>query len=184
MLSSYKGTLGFKSFDCTEQNCKVSQFIELLQDSEVRSVLKFLMEEVLATSDLQILKRLAAIEAKLGLSEIENDVPTIPERLDKLEEKVNTQTYEVKPFVEPEIKPTTQTEERAVELVAELKTTDKGYLSTREIIHFLKRKAPNIKNIWKVKKDVLEKAQELYPGTISLNRRDRGRHEVRIILAS
>lgn len=136
----------------------------------------------IATSELNILKRISALEEQLGI--IESEVPTIPERLEKLEEKVNTSTFTFEPPVEPEIKPTTQTEERAIELIAELKTTDKGYLSTREIIHFLKRRVPNIKNVWKVKKDVLEKAQELYPDTISLNKRDRGRHEIRLILGS
>lgn len=176
MLSSYKNTLGYKVFDRAE-------FINILKYPEIKSFLKEFIDASIATSELQILKRLSHLEEILGVDN-SSDCITIPERLDNLEAKVNTQTYETRPIVEPEVKPTTETGKRAVELVEELKTTDKGYLSTREVIRFLKQKVPHAKNIWKVKKDVLATAQEMFPNTIALNKRDRGRHEVRLILAS
>jgi hypothetical protein len=175
MLSLNNTSFAYKHFDCTE-------FMNILRYPKIQSFLKEFIDASIATSELNILKRITAIEEKLGI--VENESPTIESRLAKIEAKVNSPTYETRPLVEPEIQPSTVTEERAIELVEELKTSDKGYLSTREVIRFLKQKVPHAKNIWKVKKDVLATAQEMFPNTIALNKRDRGRHEVRLILAS
>ena len=63
MISSYKDILDFKVFDCTAKEEKVNQFLALLQDPDIKSVLNLYLENFLATSDLRILKRLDRIEA-------------------------------------------------------------------------------------------------------------------------
>ena len=65
MISSYKDILDFKVFDCTAKEEKVNQFLALLQDPDIKSVLNLYLENFLATSDLRILKRLDRIEAKI-----------------------------------------------------------------------------------------------------------------------
>jgi hypothetical protein len=85
-------SFGYKLFDCTEQNSKVSQFITLLKDPEIQSFLKVFVDNAIATSELRILKRLAAVEQVLGLDDYgleETEVPTLPQRIERIEEKVN-----------------------------------------------------------------------------------------------
>jgi len=65
MISSYKDILDFKVFDCTAKEEKVNQFLALLQDPDIKSVLNLYLENLLATSDLRILKRLDRIEAEI-----------------------------------------------------------------------------------------------------------------------
>jgi len=65
MISSYKDILDFKVFDCTAKEEKVNQFLALLQDPDIKSVLNLYLENFLATSDLRILKRLGGIEAEI-----------------------------------------------------------------------------------------------------------------------
>jgi len=65
MRSSYKDILDFKVFDCTAKEEKVNQFLALLQDPDIKSVLNLYLENFLATSDLRILKRLDRIEAEI-----------------------------------------------------------------------------------------------------------------------
>ena len=65
MISSYKDILDFKVFDCTAKEDKVNQFLALLQDPDIKSVLNLYLENFLATSDLRILKRLDRIEAEI-----------------------------------------------------------------------------------------------------------------------
>jgi len=65
MISSYKDILDFKVFDCTAKEEKVNQFLALLQDPDIKSVLNLYLENFLATSDLRILKRLDRIEAEI-----------------------------------------------------------------------------------------------------------------------
>ena len=83
----YKDTFGLKLFDCTEHSSKVSQLITLLKDSEVRSFLKTFIDCAIAESELQILKRLAYVEAILGVSD-DSEVPTVPQKLTEIEAKV------------------------------------------------------------------------------------------------
>ena len=65
MISSYKDILDFKVFDCTAKEEKVNQFLALLQDPDIKSVLNLYLENFLATSELRISKRLVRIEAEI-----------------------------------------------------------------------------------------------------------------------
>lgn len=194
MLTSYNSdTFGYKVFDCQVQSSKVSQFITLLKDPEVQSFLKVIVDNAIATSELHILKRLAAVEQILGLDDYgldETATPTLPQRIKNIEDKVNDSITSFKPPVEPEIQPTTKTEIRAVSLVDHLKDTGKDHLTSHEIINFLKCKLPenckineNIQNIRKVKQDVLKKAASMYPN-VFLSKKSTGHREVRLILGS
>jgi len=191
----YKDTFGYKVFDCTanNQNSKVNQLITLLQDSEVQSFLKGFVDNAIATSELRILKRLAAVEQILGLDDYGQDetaASTLPQRIKNIEDKVNNSITSFKSPLGPKIQPTTKTEIRAVSLVDHLKDTGKDHLTSHEIINFLKCKLPdnckineNVQNIRKIKQDVLKKAAVIYPN-VFLSKKSTGHREVRLVLGS
>ena len=193
MLSCNSDTFRYKAFDYSVQNSKVSQLLILLKDPEVQSFLKVFVDNAIATSELRILKRLATVEQVLGLDDFgleETEVPTLPQRIERIEEKVNDSITNFKPPAEPEILPTTKTEKRAVLLVDHLKETGKDHLTSPEIFSFLKCKLPenckineNIQNIRKVKQDVLNKAASMYPN-VFLSKKSTGHREVRLVLGS
>lgn len=151
------------------------------------------VDNAIATSELRILKRLAAVEQILGLDDygLENTAtPTLPQRIKNIEDKVNDSITHFEPPAEPEIQPTTKTEERAVLLVDHAKEKGKDHLTSTEIFSFLKCKLPesckineNIQNIRKVKQDVLKKAAAMYPN-VFLSKKSTGHREVRLVLAS
>ena len=51
----------------SSQSEKINQFLMLIKDPEVQPIFRMYIENILATSELNILKRLAAIETLLGL---------------------------------------------------------------------------------------------------------------------
>src|SRR5665647_2598331 len=142
MRSSYKDILDFKVFDCTAKEDKVNQFLALIKDPDIQPVFKLIIENVLATSELKILKRLAALEQVLGLNNMDlNDEHelTIPEQLNILAARIDNTQLVNKPAVEPENSPVTKTENRAYLLVEKLKSLrSKKHLDSTEIIQFLK----------------------------------------------
>ena len=84
IASCNSDTFGYKVFDYPVQNSKVNQFITLLKDPEVQSFLKVIVDSAIATSELRILKRLAAIEQILGFDEYgldETATPTMPPKI-------------------------------------------------------------------------------------------------------
>jgi hypothetical protein len=64
------------------------------------------------------------------------------------------------------------------------------FLSSREILTFLEHeiqkeyRANDVKNVRQVKKEVLEKAVEMYSNSVLLSQKKHGRKEVRIVLRS
>jgi hypothetical protein len=160
------------------------------------------VENVLAISDLKILKRLYTHDKLLGLTdsdlEDEDREPTIPEQLIILSEKIDF--FELNKAavvqIQPEhIIPESKTEARAVFLVQYLEKEVKErngelFLNGTEIKDLIVKTIPEknpdcqIKkgqNIRKLKKDVLEKAAKLFPGNIIINKNKNGRHETRIL---
>jgi hypothetical protein len=192
MRSSYKDILDFKVFDCTAKEEKVNQFLALLQDPDIKPVLNLYLENFLATSELKILKRLAALEQVLGLNNMDlNDEHelTIPEQLNILAARIDNTQVVIKPAVEPENSPSTKTENRAYLLVEKLKSLrSKKHLDSTEIIQFLKYgiderfRAKDGQNVRQIKKEVLKKAENMFKGEVELNKRKQGRKEVRLIL--
>jgi len=65
MRSSYKDILDFKVFDCTAKEEKITQFKMLMKDPEVQPFFRNYIENIIATSELNILKRLTALEKLL-----------------------------------------------------------------------------------------------------------------------
>ena len=56
-------SLDFKVFDCSSKEEKINQFKMLMKDPEVQPFFRNYTENIIATSDLRILKRLDRIEA-------------------------------------------------------------------------------------------------------------------------
>lgn len=185
LLSIHHATIDNKSFVPE----RVKQLIELLKYPEVQTFLKLFIDNSIVTSDLNILKRLATIENKLGFNDLlDSDEPTIPEQLSILAGRIAKIVNE--PRCEPENSPTTKTESRAHLLVAKLKgMRGKGFLSSQEIVQFLKHgieeryKVGDKQNVRQVKKEVLQKIVELFPD-MQLDKKKYGRREVRLILGT
>jgi hypothetical protein len=187
--SSYYDLPDFKPFDCQE---KVKEFIALLKYPEVQAVLKLFIDNSIAISDLQILKRLAAVETALGLNDFseEDSQPTIPAQLIALTERVDSLAVDSKPNHGPVEAPVTKTESRACLLVQRLKSLkSKKFLSSQEIVQFLKYgieeryRVGEKQNVRQVKKEVLEKSLELFPN-MQLDKKKYGRREVRLVLGT
>jgi hypothetical protein len=182
---------------------KINQLQMLIKDPEVqpffRSYIENIVENVLATSDLCVLKRLAATETLLGVNEysdFENEERklTIPEQLSLLAERIDNITESVsrEPIPEPVPLLTTKTEIRAHLLVEHLKNDVQGrsgskFLSSEEIVSFLRYdvdepyRVREGQNIRQTKKEVLDKAIKLFPNNVFLSQKSHGRRNVRII---
>ena len=195
MRSSYKDILDFKVFDCTAKEEKITQFLALLQDPDIKPVLNLYLENFLATSELKILKRLAALEQVMGLNNMdftdEDHEQTIPEQLSLLAERIDNITEPV--TSQDHIKPVKTTlEHKASALVEHLKTNVKPrngevFLNTREIIKFLKYeiteayRLKDIQNPRQAKKDIVEKAKKMFSDLISLDKKKHGNRGIRIV---
>jgi hypothetical protein len=195
----------------------INQFVTLLENPRVRAFFdnlvntavekkiresyetadfKNAVEQVLLTSELKPIKRIAELETVTGRNDFsdleeEDHEPTIPEQISLLEEKIEAISEPMRaPIRETVNIPTSKTEIRACALVDHLRDTGKDHLTTHEIIHFLKSKLPesckindNIQNIRKVKQDVLNKATSMYPN-VFLSKKKTGHREVRLVLSS
>src|SRR5665647_2053708 len=185
----------------TTKSDKVQQFLALMEEPEVQSVLKLFIDNAIATSELKMLKRLADIEKALGLNGFSNfkedHEMTIPEQIALLAERVDSITEPMTvPVCNLELSEAcavrTTLEHKAMGLVEHLKDNvaprnGEIFLNSREIIHFLKYeiteeyRMKDIQNPCQVKKDVIEKAAKLFPNCISLNKKKQGNRGVRII---
>jgi len=170
------------------------------EDIDFRESIREAVDYSVATSDLKILKRLSVVETDLGHNDLadyeEDHVPTIPEQIKELSERIEQPlcrpTISIK--MDTEIIPQTVTEHRAQELIEHLKNdiaprNSEVFLTSREIMIFLKdginveyRIKKNVKNIRQVKKDVIEKAFEMFPTSVSLSKKPNGHKEVRVVL--
>ena len=196
-------SLDFKVFDCPSKEEKINQFKMLMKDPEVQPFFRNYIENIIATSELRILKRHAAVETALGLNDFsdfedEDQELTIPAQLSLLAERIDNitepMTYQETVKHDSVICPQTITEHRACELIDHLKNdiaprNGEVFLTSREIMIFLKdginveyRIKKNVKNIRQVKKDVIEKAFEMFPTSVSLSKKSNGHKEVRVVL--
>jgi hypothetical protein len=171
----------------------------LIKDPDVQSFFRMYIENVLATSELKILKRLAAVEKLLGLDDFsaggddEHEL-TIPEQLSLLAERIDDITELAKRESIPEPVPilTTKTEIRAHLLVEHLKNdvqekSGGKFLSSEEMVSFLiydidePYRVLEGQNVRQTKKEVLDKAVKLFPNNVFLSQKSHGRRNVRII---
>jgi hypothetical protein len=174
----------------------------LIKDPEVQPIFRMYIENILATSELKILKRLAAVETLLGLDDFsaggddEHEL-TIPEQLSILAEKIDniTESVQKEPIPETVQILTTKTEMRAHLLVEHLKNdvqerSGGKFLSSEEIVSFLRYdidepyRVQEGQNIRQTKKEVLDKAVKLFPNNVFLSQKSHGRRNVRIIYRS
>jgi len=180
---------------------KINQFLTLMKDPDVQPVFRMYIENILATSELHILKRLTATETVLGLNDYSNfedeeRVKTLPDQISLLSEKVMNleESVQNKPVMKSDVMLTTKTENRAKCLVELLKrkvkenSADKS-LSSEEIVHHLRYEIDEkyrvtSKNIRQTKKEVLEKAVELFQDIVFLSKKAFGRRNVRIVFRS
>jgi len=171
---------------------KVKEFIALLKNPEVQAVLELFIDNALAKSELMVLKRISTLESKLGVSDmgLEDDELTIPEQLNLLASRIDNTVENYKPNLVPLQAAATKTESRAHLLVGKLKSLrGKKHLDSKEIVQFLKYgieerfRAKEGQNIRQIKKEVLKKAESLFKGEVELNKRNKGRREVRLVLS-
>ena len=184
--------------NCIDYSPNVKAFLALLKDPEVQTVFNMFIENILATSELNILKRLADVETSLGLSDFadfeDEQEMSIPEQISLLSERIDsiTETAGQAPIKEPASIPTSKTEVRAFELIEKLKKTPERnhevFLTSREIMDFLKYDLPEecrinskVKNPRQIKKDVIEKAVELYQDLVFTSKKRTGNREVRLV---
>lgn len=160
----------------------------------VEATLKNTFDARLAVSELHPIKRIAKLEQVTGIEEYFDDEEhelTIPERIEGLEDKIESCNF--RPSESPCIDkiPETKTEIRASLLVEALEASKKPYFSASEIIDFLKCKLPdsckidtNVKNIRKVKQDVVSKAVEMFSSIVEPNKKTTGHRDIRLVLKS
>jgi hypothetical protein len=162
--------------------------------NQVKEELNTHFDAKLATSELRPVQRLAEIETVLGIDDFsyddEDHEPTIPEKIQSIEEQlVNFEYRPTISLVETKT-PKTKTELRASLLVNALTESGKNYLSTPEIMTFLKCKLPEnckidegVQNLRKVKQDVVKKAEKMF-SHITTDKKKTGHKDVRLILVS
>jgi hypothetical protein len=181
---------------------KINQLLMLMKDPEVQPFFKMYIENILATSELNILKRLKAIETVLGL----NDYPledneaesTIPKQILLLSEQIKelTKTNNKRSIIEPihESIPIgmSKTTARAILLfkdVIEIASEGKKQIviNSREIKDFLTNKIQSeykvgdVNNFRKVKKDVFTTLQKMLPDNVLLDRNKHGWRDIRLV---
>lgn len=163
-----KDTFGFKDFvslaDFNDLKAAYAETVEMLANA---------------------MKRITQLENAIFKHDEEGEI--IKDAEDEPVISLETVKAPEKPVVIKE--PETRTEHRAALLVKELEASKKDYLSTNEIIHFLKAKLPEscklnkVKNIWKVKQDVIKTAKEMYPD-VDYDKKKYGHKDVRLVLKS
>ena len=192
MTSTNYANLDFKPFDCKD---KVTQFLALLKYPEVQAVLKLLIDSSIATSDLQILQRLAAVETVTGLNDFsgETSEPTIPTQLSLLAERIDTIAVTNALDLEPVQACSTYTGARAHLLIQHLEkdigANDFGELEvrSRDFRTFIEKIIPenyrtmNTTNLRQLKKQVFETAVKLFPEKVFIHRGLGGNRETSLV---
>jgi len=181
---------------------KINQFLILIKDPDVQPFFRMYIENVLATSELNILKRLTTIETVLELNDypIEDDEAksTIPKQISLLSNQIkeiikkkNKQTV-IEPICESVHVGMSKTTARAILLFKDVievasEGKDQIVIGSREIKDFLTHhiqpeyRVGDVSNFRKVKKDVLTTLKKLLPDNVLLDRKKYGRREIRLI---
>ena len=118
---------------------------------------------------------------------------SIPARIESLEQKALIATEKPIESITSEIPiiPKTTLERKATELVTRITGKIKPgknevFMDNAELNHFFKSELPeelksNDTNLRRVKKRVIEKAKQLFPDNVFINKSKYGRHETRIV---
>ena len=180
-------------------NPRVQEFLTLLQDPEVYDVFKTLVLQALTDPEgCQLVRRVANIEKHLGADDdycIYEDpfnddrevMLTIPEQLSLLSERINDASL---PVLKETIFSGNGTEVRARFLKEKLQEVDyrngKKFLNSKEVQGFLLREVPEEhrttdKAARKVANDVMKKAVELFPESMTLTKNKKGLNVIEFI---
>jgi hypothetical protein len=197
--SDYMSTEAILGASKTE---KINQFMMLIKDPDIQPFFRTYIENILATSELNILKRLSTIENMLELNDypIENDESesTIPKQISLLSNqikevmKTNNKRSIIEPIHESVHIGMSKTTARAILLFEDvievaIEGKDQIVIGSREIKDFLTNhiqpeyRVGDVSNFRKVKKDVLTTLKKLLPDNILLDRNTYGRREIRLV---
>lgn len=151
---------------------------KVLSDPE-NPILIRAIENILAVSDLKILKRLYTHDVMLGLEKpYEEDYVSIPTQIQELKQNVTTE----KPIQDSPIIPQTTLELKACaikdHLLENVKPRKAGvYMNSKEFYYFMQftisadlRWNQDIRNPRQAKKDIIEKAIKLYPDILTITK--------------
>ena len=174
----------------------------LMKDPDVQPIFRMYIENVLATSELNILKRLKVIETMLELNDypIEDDEAesTIPKQIsllsDQIKEVIKTNNKQsiMEPIPESIHMGMSKTTARAILLFKDvievaIEGKDQIVIGSREIKNYLTNhiepeyRVGDVSNFRKVKKDVLTTLKKLLPDNVLLDRKKYGRREIRLV---
>jgi hypothetical protein len=186
----------------SSKNEKINQFLTLMKDPDVQPTFRMYIENVLATSELNILKRLKVIEKMLELNDypIDDDEAesTIPKQISLLSNqikeftKMNNKQTIITPIPESIHIGMSKTTARAISLYKDMievaiEGKDQIVIGSREIKNYLTNhiepeyRVGNVSNFRKVKRDVLTTLKKLLPDNVLLNRNQHGRREIRLV---
>jgi hypothetical protein len=185
---------------------KINQFLMLIKDPEVqpffRNYVENIVENILATSDLQVLKRISTIETVLELNdyqiEDDNAMSTIPRQISLLSDQIKEvkKTNNNRSITEPISGSIhvgmSKTTARAILLFKDvievaIESKDQIVIGSREIKDFLTNKIQleyrvgDVNNFRKVKKDVFSTLKKMFPDNVLLNKKKYGRQEIRLV---
>ena len=181
---------------------KINQFLTLMKDPDVQPTFRMYIENVLATSELNILKRLKVIETMLELNDypVDDDESdsTIPKQISLLSNQINEviKTNNKRSIMEPIPKAIhigmSKTTARAILLFKDvievaIEGKDQIVIGTRDIKNYLTNhiepeyRVGDVSNFRKVKKDVLTKLKKLLPDNVLLDKKKYGRREIRLV---
>ncbi len=181
---------------------KINQFLMLMKDPDVQPTFRMYIENILATSELNILKRLKVIEKMLELNDypLEDDEAesTIPKQIsllsDQMKEviKTNNEQSILEPIHESVHIGMSKTTARAILLFKDvikvaIEGKDQIVINSREIKNYLTNhiepeyRVGDVSNFRKVKKDVLTALKKLLPDNVLLDQKKYGRREIRLV---
>ncbi len=181
---------------------KINQFLTLMKDPDVQPTFRMYIENVLATSELNILKRLTTIEKILELNDypIEDDEAdsTIPKQISLLSNqmkeviKTNNNLSIMEPIPKAIHIGMSKTTARAILLFKDvievaIEGKDQIVIESREIKNYLTNhiepeyRVGDVSNFRKVKKDVLTTLKKLLPNNVLLDKKKYGRREIRLV---
>jgi hypothetical protein len=181
---------------------KINQFLTLMKDPDVQPTFRMYIENVLATSELNILKRLKVIETMLELNDypVDDDESdsTIPKQISLLSNQINEviKTKNKRSIMESIPKAIhigmSKTTARAILLFKDvievaIEGKDQIVIGTRDIKNYLTNhiepeyRVGDVSNFRKVKKDVLTKLKKLLPDNVLLDKKKYGRREIRLV---
>jgi len=181
---------------------KINQFLMLMKDPDVQPTFRMYIENVLATSELNILKRLKVIETMLELNDypVDDDESdsTIPKQISLLSNQINEviKTKNKRSIMESIPKAIhigmSKTTARAILLFKDvievaIEGKDQIVIGTRDIKNYLTNhiepeyRVGDVSNFRKVKKDVLTKLKKLLPDNVLLDKKKYGRREIRLV---